>query len=76
MTSNIDVRRQQRAATERLHHERIKQVKIVETLWKVHGDKALFQLTVCQWLDIFKSTFLDDNRDEENVPLPVWHYIW
>ena len=37
-------------------HEVIKQV--VETLQKVHRDKALSQLTVCQWLDIFKQSVL------------------
>ena len=54
VTSNMDVRRQQRAAIEFLRHEGIKQVENVGTLQKVDRDKALSQLTICQWLDIFK----------------------
>ena len=45
--SNIDVCRQQRAAIE---------VEIVQTHQIVYRDKALCQLTVCQWLDIFRSS--------------------
>ena len=70
VTSNVDVRRQQRAAIEFLRHEGIKQIEIVKTLQKVYRDKALSQLTVCQWLDIFKSSFLNYNSDKENITLP------
>ena len=48
------LRRQQRAAIECMCHEVIKQAGIVKTLQKVYRDKALYQLTVCQWLDTFK----------------------
>ena len=41
VTSNVDVRRQQRAAIEFLRHEGIKQIEIVKTLQKVYRDKAL-----------------------------------
>ena len=54
VTSNMNVRRQQRAVIECLCHEGIKQVEIVETLQKVYRDKALSQVTICQWLDIFE----------------------
>ena len=56
VTSNMDICRQQRAAIaiEFLRHKEIKQLEIVETLQKVHRDKALSQLTGCQWLYNFK----------------------
>ena len=62
VTSNMDVRRQQRMAIEFLPHEGIKQLKIIETLHKVY---RAYRLTVCQWLDIFKSPVLDDDSDKE-----------
>ena len=70
------------AIIEFLRYEGIKQGEIVETLQKVYRDKSLSQLTVCQWLDILKSSNLDDDSDEEAFP---WlsdkkhrsrHYIW
>ena len=70
VTSYMDVRHQQREAIECLRHEGIKQVGIVEVLQKAYRDKALSKFTVCQWLDIFKSSILDDDSDEENITLP------
>ena len=70
MTSNMDVRCKQRVVIEFLHYEGIKQAEIVEILQKVYRDKELYYLMVCQWLDIFKSSVLDDDSDEENKPLP------
>ena len=42
---------------------------VVETP-QVHRDKVLSQLTDCQWLDIFKSSVLDDDSKDENISLP------
>jgi len=42
-------------------------------LWKglkCYKDKALSRTTVWQWLDRFKSSVLNENSDEENIPLP------
>ena len=66
----MEVRCKQRAVIEFLHHEGIKQAEIVERLQKVYKDKALSQPTVCRWLDRFKSLVLDDDSDEEDIPLP------
>ena len=70
MTSNKDLRCKQRAVIEFLYYKGIKHAEIVEILQKVYRDKELYYLMVCQWLDIFKSSDLDDDSDEENKPLP------
>ena len=52
VTSNMEVRRQQRAFIEFLCHEGVKQVEIVETLKKVYRDKALSSLSVIRHIQI------------------------
>ena len=65
----MDVRCKQRTVIEILYHEGIKEAEIVERLRKVYKDKALSQATVWRWLDRFKSSVLNEDSDEENIPL-------
>ena len=71
----MDVRCKQRAVIEFLYHEGIKEAEIVERLRKVYKDKALSQATVWRWLDRFKSSVLNEDSDEENIPLPCLQSI-
>ena len=71
----MDVRCKQRAVIEFLHHEGIKEAEIVERLKKVYKDKALSRATVWRWLDRFKSSVLNEDSDEENIPLPCLQSI-
>ena len=54
VSSNMDVRHQERVAIEYLRLEGIKHVGIVDTRQKVHRDEALSQLTTFHRLGIFK----------------------
>ena len=34
-----------------------------------------YHITVCQWLGIFKSSVLDDDSNNKNIPLPCARVI-
>ena len=47
----------------------------MERLRNVYKDKALSQATVWRWLDRFKLSVLNEDSNEENIPLPCLQSI-